>query len=69
MQGIGWSGQCTKMHVHAGTLPPALLLIGDSTDRQLVEEICPERPLYFADEVHSCARMQLARLHAICMHS
>lgn len=26
-----------------------ILLIGDSTDRQLVEAVCPQRPLHFAN--------------------
>ena len=41
---FGW-GCCT------GAAPPAILLIGDSTDRQLVEAICPHAPTYFAAEV------------------
>jgi len=32
----------------AGTRPTGILLIGDSTDRRLVESVCPQHPLYFA---------------------
>jgi hypothetical protein len=45
----------TQPHtVRLFTLPtgrkPAILLIGDSTDRQLIEAVCPQRPTYFSDE-------------------
>jgi hypothetical protein len=29
---------------------PGILMIGDSTDRQLIEAVCPQRPTYFSDE-------------------
>lgn len=42
----------------ADTLPAGILLIGDSTDRQLVEAVCPQDPLYFAEPVDEAPRFR-----------